>query len=74
MARKLIYFLAAMGMVTTILIAAVANVNHGHGPGHHDEHGEHSEHGDEHAEEGHEEEHGEEEHGEEEHEEEHGGH
>ena len=63
MARKLIYLAAAIGLVLTILLAAVANVNHGHGPGHHseehghDEHGEsHDEHGEEHEAE-HEEEH-----------------
>ena len=74
--KKLISFIVAMAMVIGILIFVVADVNHGHGPGHHgDEHGEHGEHtehtehgeghGDEHGEHG--EEHGEEGHNEEEH-------
>ena len=47
--KKLACFIAAVAMVLAILFAAVADVNHGHGPGHHgEEHGE--SHGDEHGE------------------------
>ena len=56
LACALIAFCACMG----ILLVAVADVNHGHGPGHHveghgehhGEHGEHGGHGDEHGEHG----------------------
>ena len=76
MARKLISFCAAIALILWILVTVVADVNHGHGPGHHgehgeehsSEHGEHGEgHGDEHSEHG--EEHSDGEHGEEGHDE-----
>lgn len=56
MGKKIISFIAAIGLIFTILISVVANVNHGHGPGHHGEHGEEShEHSEgEHEEESHE--------------------
>lgn len=52
MARKLISFCAAIALILWILVTVVADVNHGHGPGHHGEHGEEhsSEHGEEHSE------------------------
>ena len=46
--KKLACFIAAMAMVLAILFGVVADVNHGHGPGHHGEHGEDGEHGEEH--------------------------
>ena len=37
MVKKLLCFIVAIGLVLAILLTVVADVNHGHGPGHHGE-------------------------------------